>query len=134
MKLLSILSHELTNEQKKELKEKYNVKCIVILSEELMSYWSNIDPNSNIPNKNLFQIIDWILNSSSEGDYVFIQGEYGSVYYLVDFCFSTNRVPIYSSSKRRVLENKEGEKVYSKRIFEHVKFKKYIKYEERNYE
>ncbi|MCR4943181.1 MAG: TIGR02221 family CRISPR-associated protein, partial [Clostridium sp.] len=123
---LVMLSHNLQKEQIDELKNNFNVNKIIYLSENLMKSWRNINPKEDI-NEDLFnEFNDEILNKTSEGDYVIVQGEWGITYAIVSSCLKLNRIPIYATTERKVLEEENSEgKVQSKKIFKHVKFREY---------
>jgi len=40
----------------------------------------------------------------SPGDYVLIQGDFGAVYIKVNFAFSVDLIPVYSTTEREVVE------------------------------
>ena len=63
-----------------------------------------------------------------KGDYVLVQGEFGAVFYMVDYCFKTGRIPVYAATKRVVQEHKNGDKITSKRVFEHTCFRRYQRF------
>ncbi|MCD5406943.1 MAG: CRISPR-associated protein Csx20 [Desulfotomaculum sp.] len=57
-----------------------------------------------------------------------MQGEFGAVFYMVDYCFKTGRIPVYAATKRVVQEHKNGDKITSKRVFEHTCFRRYQRF------
>ena len=44
-KIILLFSHELTESQTIELKNKYNIKTVIYLPENLQQQWSNIHPD-----------------------------------------------------------------------------------------
>ena len=79
--------------------------------------------------KNLDKVILWINEISNEQDYILVQGEFGATFYIVDYCFKNNLIPVYATSVRRVEEIREGDKVLTNRVFVHEGYRKYIRYE-----
>jgi len=43
--------------------------------------------------------------SASRGDYILIQGDLGMVFSLVNWCLRRGMIPIYSTTKRTVMES-----------------------------
>lgn len=129
MNLLVILSHDLTDKQIEEAKGRLKVDRIKTMPDELKDIWQNINPIGELPLDVLNRIINWIEKESEINDYVLVQGDFGSSFYIVDFCFKAGRIPIYSTSNRRVKEIKEGEKILTKRIFKHETFRRYVRYQ-----
>lgn len=126
MKLLSLISHTLTEKQIEEAKNRLKVSSIVLMPEEIKVIWSNISPYGDLPIDDINKIIRWIDNESNEGDYVLVQGDFGATYYVVDYCINNDRIPIYSTTKREVEEYIEDGLVKTKRVFRHINFRKYI--------
>lgn len=130
MNLLVILSHDLTRNQGAEAKEKLKVQNIILMPEDIKKIWNNINPVGDLPVDELDKISEWIKKESNEDDYVLIQGDFGAVFYLVDYCLTIGRIPIYSTTSRKVEEIKVEDKVVTKRTFEHLGFRKYKKFKE----
>lgn len=123
--MLLVFSHEITKKQKEEAKERFGTNNFIGLNDELLKKWSNVPPNLKGLEKYLEDIIEWIKENSKEGDYVLVQGDYGATIYVVNYCIEEGLVPVYATTKRKVVEKKVGEKVKLSREFEHVMFRKY---------
>lgn len=124
-KVLPILSHTLTENQILDLENNHGINEIVNLPNNLKEKWANIEPEGELDDNLADDIIQFIEDNTCEQDYILIQGEFGMTFYLVNSCFNLNRIPIYATSKRSVKEEKEGNKIITKRVFEHVGFRKY---------
>ena len=124
MKAYCLLNHELTENQIKELAEKYDCSKIIYPDENLTSAWSQI-PTTVKPNKMIItKVTDW-LKSAVEFDVLIIQGEYGSTFTLVDYALKNRLIPLYAVTKRTVEETRVGETVTRNAIFQHVCFREY---------
>lgn len=122
MKQIFILfSHKLTEVQEVEIKEKLGCEKINYLPEQLQELWSNVD--INIDNENIFK--NYLKDNGNKNDYVLIQGEWGLTYKIIEFCKKNSFIPIYSYSKRKVLEEKQDENIKKTSFFKHIKFMKY---------
>ncbi|ACV38989.1 CRISPR-associated protein Csx20 [Leptotrichia buccalis] len=123
-KVLLVFSHQLTENQKKELVEEYKVKEIKNLPEELQNMWSNVSIKKNYK-ENLEKIKKFIKENFNKDDIILIQGNWGYTYNLVKWSIENELIPVYSYTERNVEEIKEGEIVKKISYFEHVKFVKY---------
>lgn len=126
MNLLVIMSHQLSDIQIKDAKREYGIDKFKVLPQELQKIWSNVDSIGDLNIGSLKPIKCWIQKESKENDYVLIQGEFGATFYIVDYCFNINRVPIYATSKRQVEEKVKGDETITSR---HVNFRRYIRYQ-----
>lgn len=122
MKQIFILfSHKLTPAQEVEIKEKLGCEKINYLPKLLQELWSNVD--INVDNENIFK--NYLKDNGNKDDYVLIQGEWGLTYKIIEFCKKNMFIPIYSYSKRKVLEEKQDENIKKTSFFKHIKFMKY---------
>ncbi|RKD31292.1 hypothetical protein BET03_03935 [Thermohalobacter berrensis] len=124
------MSHDLTDFQIYEAKTKLGIKKVKTLPQNLQKIWGNINPEGKLPKDILVEIVNWIEENSNEKDYVLVQGDFGATYYIVDYCFKKNRIPIYATSKRDVEEKVIGNKVVTNRVFKHVNFRRYEKFKD----
>lgn len=129
MKMLTVISHTLMEEQIEEAKNRLKVDSIVSMPEDINNIWSNISPFGCLPTDQIESIVKWIEKESNKGDYVLIQGDFGATYYIVDYCIKNSRIPIYATTERQVEEYINDGAVEVKRIFKHVNFRKYIPYD-----
>ena len=128
-KFFLIFSHRLTEQQILDAKSKLGIKEFIYLPRSLQEIWSQIAPEFELPINNLNKILEFLQNKSKNGDYVLVQGDFGATYYLVSFCFKNNLIPVYSTTKRIIVEEKNVEgKTLKTNMFEHVGFRKYLEY------
>ena len=121
-RLILLFSHQLTPQQLKDAKETLQCNKIIYLTDELLYKWQNITPETDIQ---IFK--DFLVENAKVGDYVLIQGEWGTTYNMVNFAKEKNMIPIYSSTARKVIEEKSesDNKVIKTSIFEHRGFYRY---------
>ena len=81
-KALLVFSHQLTENQEKELIEEYGVKDIESLPDELQNMWSNVSINKDYK-ENLEKIKNFVKKKFGKGDIILIQGNWGYTYNLV---------------------------------------------------
>lgn len=123
-KALLLFSHQLTENQEKELVENFKVKKIVSLSSELQEIWSNVSIKENYK-ENLEKIKKYIEENFNENDVMLVQGNWGYTYNIVKWSIEKKLVPVYSYTERNVEEIKDGENVKKISYFKHVKFIEY---------
>ena len=123
-KALLLFSHQLTENQEKELVENFKVKKIVSLSSELQEIWSNVSIKENYK-ENLEKIKKYIEENFNENDVMLVQGNWGYAYNIVKWSIEKRLVPVYSYTERNVEEIKDGENVKKISYFKHVKFIEY---------
>ena len=123
-KALLLFSHQLTENQEKELIENFKVKKIVSLSSELQEMWSNVSIKENYK-ENLEKIKKYIEENFNENDVMLVQGNWGYTYNIVRWSIEKKLVPVYSYTERNVEEIKDGENVKKISYFKHVKFIEY---------
>ena len=125
-KALLVFSHEMTENQEKELNEVYNVEKIEKLPKDLQEIWSNVSIENNYK-ENFEKIRKYVEENFNENDVILIQGNWGYTYSLVKWSIEKGLIPVYSYTERNVEEIKDGENVKKISYFKHVKF---VKYEE----
>ena len=123
-KALLLFSHQLTENQEKELVENFKVKKIVSLSSELQEMWSNVSIKENYK-ENLEKIKKYIEENFNENDVMLVQGNWGYTYNIVKWSIEKKLVPVYSYTERNVEEIKDGENVKKISYFKHLKFIEY---------
>ncbi|MGI6425694.1 MAG: CRISPR-associated protein Csx20 [Tepidanaerobacteraceae bacterium] len=121
-----LFSHKLTTLQMNELKNKYKVDKMVYLPTELQDIWSNVPPELSSIKNHLQDILIWLKENSNPEDLVLVQGEFGAVFILVNFCKKEGLIPIYSTTKRQVSEEiLDDETIHVSRKFTHVRFREF---------
>ena len=121
---LLLFSHQLTDNQEKELIKDFEVKKIVSLTSEIQEMWSNVSIKKNYM-ENLKKIKEYIKNNFNKNDVMLIQGNWGYTYNLVKWSIDNELIPVYSYTERNVEEIKDGENVKKISYFKHIKFIEY---------
>lgn len=128
-KFIVLMSHDMSDIQKNDAYENLKVAEIIEAPAEIKAIWGNVDPISDLDISKLDKVISWIKNISEKGDYILVQGEFGATFYIVDYCFKSDLIPVYATSIRRVEETREGERVLTNRVFVHEGYRQYIRYD-----
>jgi hypothetical protein len=122
--LYLLFSHELTDQQKKDARE-LGVKEVYYLPDDLKTIWSQIPPEIQNIKDYIEPVKKWLTSRIKAGDYILIQGDFGATYQMVRWAFAKGLRPIYATTERKVVEIRNGDKVNSKKVFEHVRFRFY---------
>lgn len=125
--LYLLLSHELTEQQKKEAYEDLKVKNIYYLPEDLKALWSQVPPEIAEVTGHIQPIQEWLEMRVKEGDYILIQGDFGASYEMVNWAFTKKLKPLYATTRREVIESYKNGIVITNRVFDHVRFRFYKK-------
>lgn len=128
--LYCILNHKLTEKQNEDVSNTLGIVNIINLPKYLNEIWSHINPEGELETDKLSLIIDWLDINAKKGDYILVQGEFGAVYFIIDYCFSVGLNPIYSTTYRNYKEKRQKngsiERIH---VFKHVQFRKFKKWQ-----
>ena len=127
MKMFLLFSHKLTDEQIKDAKENLGVKEFVYLPENLQERFSNIPPEIDDIKEYANIFLKFLKENASKDDYILIQGDFGVVFWVVEFCKENNLKAVYATTKRVVKEKNINGKVVKISEFKHIKFRFYFK-------
>jgi len=120
-----LFSHTLTQAQIDDAKKSFGVKSFITLPNKLQNLWSNIPAELDSLDNYLQPLKKYIEKNSKDNDIVLIQGDFGAVYKMVNFCKSLKLIPIYSTTTRKTKEIKKANKIIKTSIFEHCIYRKY---------
>ena len=126
--MILLFNHTLTNVQKEDATYRLNVKEFIALPKELQDTWSNIPTDVESLFTLLCAIREFVKKEAKRGDYILIQGDFGATYAMVEFSKSLGLIPIYATTKREVIEIRDGDKIVKKSIFRHERFREYEKF------
>ena len=124
--LFLIFNHQLTDSQEVNAREELGVKDIVNLPPKLQELWANVPPDVAEIKSYLKPIEDWLEANAKKGDYVLIQGDFGACYLMVNFAFELGLIPVYSTTRREVVEEPQPDGTIKLiHHFQHQIFRKY---------
>ena len=124
MNMFLFFSHFLTDEQKKDAM-KMGVENFINLPDNLQNMWSNVPVELENIEEYSKPFMEFLDKNAKKGDYALIQGDFVLTCKLVNFAKKTGVVPVYSTTKREVVEKKEDDKITKISKFKHIKFRKY---------
>ena len=126
MRMFLLFSHKLTDEQIKDAKENLGVREFIYLPKDLQEKFSNVPPEIEDIKEYSKIFIDFLKNSVKEDDYVLVQGDFGVVFNVVEFCKENNLKAVYSTTKRVSKEKKIDGKIVKISEFKHIRFRRYF--------
>lgn len=119
-------SHSLTENQIEDATKRQGVSRFVHLPEELQRVWSNIPTELTISPQIIDSFINYLKQNSQTGDLILVQGDFGLTFIIVDWCLNNDRIPVYSTTARKVREVElDDGSVELKHSFKHVNFRVY---------
>lgn len=125
-RLLLCLSHALTTLQEADARASLGVTEIVPMPADLRALWAAIPPERPTVTEYLQPVAAWVADMGAPGDHVLVQGDPGAVYWLVKRARHLELQPVYSTTERRVVEERHSDgTVESRRVFRHVRFRAY---------
>ena len=127
MRMFLLFSHKLTDEQIKDAKENLRVDEFIYLPKDLQEKFSNIPTEIDDIKEYSKIFIDFLEKNASKEDYILIQGDFGVVFWVVEYCRENNLKAVYATTKRVVKEKEIDGKVVKISEFKHVKYRFYFK-------
>lgn len=126
-KCFVVLNHRPSEDQLKELRDKFKATEMIELPNELKRIWGQIPPEgSTYPSDHLTPITDWIKKQARTGDILWFQGEVASCMILRNYAREWSLLPLHATSKRESVEVVKPDGSVEKRsIFKHVNFRLY---------
>jgi hypothetical protein len=124
-----LLNHKLTPRQEAELKNSFCAGQIKYPPPEITELWSRIPTERELTGAHLEPFTTW-LREAAVGDIAALQGEFSATFALADFSFRRGLIPVCAVTERAAQEEREGEIVHRKYIFEHICFRRYRYYDE----
>ena len=124
--LFLIFNHELTHSQEEDAIATLGIRSISDLPPDLKALWRQIPAELPALHDYLAPIMTWLETHGEKGDYVLIQGDFGACYNLVNFTFHIGLIPIYSTTERKVVEERGADgTVKMTHQFKHRIFRRY---------
>jgi len=125
-RMFLLFSHTLTKEQIEDAEVTLKVNEFVYLPKDLQEKFSNVPPNIEdiVSYSKIF--ISYLEKNLKKNDIVLIQGDFGVVYNIVEFCKRNGIIAVYSTTARVSKEKEVDGKIIKVSEFRHIKFRKYF--------
>jgi len=121
-----LFSHHLTPAQEKELADKWDASLLRPMPEALKKLWGNVPPETPSVREWVQPVLAWVESEAVPGDVILVQGDYGATFLAVSWALSKGLMPVYATTERLLEEAVQPDgSVVQKRIFRHVRFRRY---------
>jgi len=116
----------MTESQIEDAVNALKVEKFIFPPENLQKIWEQIPADNEDILDIVEPVLQWLLDNSNEGDYIFVQGDFGATLLVVSWAFKHDRIPVYSTTQRKYEStiNEKGE-VVNVHTFKHVRFRRY---------
>jgi hypothetical protein len=102
--LFLLFNHQFTADQENDARSSLKVDGIVSLPPDLQQLWSAIPADLEGLQGYLAPLRTCLGEQAAPGDYVLIQGDFGSCWLMVNFSLERGLVPVYSTTERQAVE------------------------------
>ncbi len=125
-KMILLLSHELTNEQRKDALKSWKISSFVTMPPSIAQIWSGVPAVGKWKESWLDPIKAWFKQEYADGDIVVVQGEPAATMRMVTWLADCSIPAYYATTERKVVEQSAVDgSVITERIFQHVQFRPY---------
>lgn len=124
-KLFVLTNHTATEKQRNDAIQSLGVNLLVNLPPELKQKWGEVPPEPDSVSGYVAEFLDWVAGLLSEGDVVWVQGEFGATVAVVDWCRAHGVRAVYATTKRVATEVHTPMGVNLTHVFRHVRFRDY---------
>jgi len=129
-RMLVLFSHKLTEKQESDARSILGVTSLIYPPWDIQKILMDIPVQAASVSEILTPVVAWLNDHLQPKDYVLIQGEFGSTFFLVNMVFRKGGIPVYSTTRRYHKEAVYGDNVIIEKVFEHERFRAYEKYNE----
>jgi hypothetical protein len=124
--LILLFNHRLTAEQAEDARCSLGVRQFIELPEDLRKLWQQVPASLGRIKEYLEPLARWLQETSTSGDYVLIQGDFGATYLTIRLALELNLVPVYATTTREAVETVLADGTIQKtQRFRHVMFRRY---------
>jgi hypothetical protein len=125
-KLLVLLNHHLTALQAEEARTALGVERIIEAPDDVKILWRSIPPDLAEIGACLAPVRAWLAETAAPGDYLFVQGDLGATYLIVEHALAAGLRPVYATTARRARERRLADgAVQTTRTFTHHRFRRF---------
>ena len=127
MRMFLFFSHRLTHEQIDDARKNLGVKEFVYLPKDLQERFSNVPTEVDDIKRYSIPFFKFLEKNAKRNEIVLVQGDFGVVYWIVEFCKNNSLRAVYSTTKRVSKEKEIDGKIVKISEFKHVKYRFYFK-------
>jgi hypothetical protein len=117
-----LISPPMTDNQRTDAVERFGVEGFLFLD---TSAWSKIPADAESVLPYIEGSEKSLREAAKPGDILFVQGDFGATFAMVQFAYRLGMIPVYATTERLAKEQVKGNDVITTRIFNHVRFRMY---------
>jgi len=122
-RIINITNHLMTKEQFIDAQVNLNVMEELPLPSNLQSLWGSVPPELESVNDYVVPVTNWLAVNYEPTDIVWVQGEWGSVFAVVNWCRKHKVRCVYATTRREAQEIHTDKGVQMIHVFKHVRFR-----------
>lgn len=123
-RLFNITNHAITEEQRSDAVASLGIGEVVETPPAISRLWGSIPPELDSVQEFVQPVLDWLESQSlGAGDVVWVQGEWGGVFAVVDWCRAHSIRCVYATTRREAQEIYTERGVQMVHLFRHVRFR-----------
>ncbi len=125
-KAFNLLRRRLSSKQREELRSVWDVVEVMEMPDGVRKRWTTVPPGTVAVRRYIRPVVKWLEDSARPDDVVVVEGDFGAVFHVVKRCLQRGLLPVYPTFQRVLRETTLPDgSVFTKRIFEHVRFRVY---------
>ena len=125
-KMILLFSHEMTDDQIENARERLGVEEFVRPPRSIQEMWSGVPPHAEYLGEYLNPVYKWLEGTTSASDHLLVQGDFGAVYLMVNRAFALGLIPVYATTERRARDvSLPDGSTRTEHIFRHCMFRRY---------
>ena len=122
-RIINITNHSMTQDQRVDAQANLGVMEELSLPAELLSLWGTVPPELDSVEGYVAPVIRWLAANYEPTDIVWVQGEWGAVLAVVDWCRAHKVRCVYATTQRVAQEVHTDHGVQVSHVFKHVRFR-----------
>ena len=123
-RLFNITNHAITDEQRADAVATLGIDEVIETPPDVAYRWSTVPPELDSVCDYVQPVIDWLASESLlYNDVVWVQGEWGAVFAIVQWCKENYIRCVYATTKRTAEEVKTDKGIQIMHLFKHVRFR-----------
>ena len=124
--LFLIFNHTITPFQESDARASMGVGRIVSLPDELQQVWRQVPPDLPAISGYLDPVRQWLEEKGRFDDCLLVQGDFGACWFMVQFAFEHQMIPVYATTEREAAEERQPDGIIkTTRHFRHRMFRRY---------
>ena len=123
-RLFNITNHAITDEQRSDAVSSLGIDEVVETPPDVARCWGTVPPELDSVSGYVQPVIDWLESQSMQfNDVVWVQGEWGAVFAVVEWCCQNCIRCVYATTKRYAEEVETDKGIQIMHLFKHVRFR-----------